>query len=608
MQDETYAERFRALGARPEAVQVTGSMKYDGAQTDRDNPATRRLAALAGLAADDVVFLAGSTQEPEESVALEVFQQLSRDWPQLRLIIVPRHPERFDAVARMLDASGVAWQRRTLLEAVESRHGAGSTAKIPAQSRDSNSLARVLLVDVVGELGAWWGTAHIAFVGGSLGNRGGQNMIEPAAYGAAVSFGPNTRNFRDIVAALLQRDAAVVVADGEQLLAFVRNCLANPAEAAARGQRAASLVRQQLGATERTFQLLLPLVAGQQEAVLHGGTIVPGLQPALSVGKCPAKAHRYGLPTKPVTDSSSHPLTELCEAAKMRRKFRPQDQGDLVIIRYNSIDSSQSRRTLDGPACQGRPPGLPGEDCMSASYDVRSPRARVPKEPFSSSSPDRSPGESLAAPVGHAIRRTRQWLLAQQDDDGSWCAELEGDTILESETILMLAFLGREDTPLARRAAAYLVRKQLPEGGWAKFPGGRLDISGSVKAYFALKLTGHDPAAEFMERARRAIRAHGGADAVNSFTRFYLALLGQISYEHCPAVPPEMVLLPKWFPVNPYAMSAWSRTIVVPLSIVAALEPVRRSNPSAASTNCSSANPNIGRRSAARGCRVERAG
>ncbi|MGO9107641.1 MAG: squalene--hopene cyclase [Thermoguttaceae bacterium] len=216
---------------------------------------------------------------------------------------------------------------------------------------------------------------------------------------------------------------------------------------------------------------------------------------------------------------------------------------------------------------------------MSASYEVRSSRARVPKEPSSSIFPDHSSVEGLAAPVGHAIRRTRQWLLDQQDDDGSWCAELEGDTILESETILMLAFLGRENTPLERRAAAHLVRKQLPEGGWAKFPGGRLDISGSVKAYFALKLAGHDPAAEFMERAARAIRAQGGADAVNSFTRFHLALLGQISYEHCPAVPPEMVLLPKWFPVNLYAMSAWSRTIVVPLSIVAALEPVRRIEP-----------------------------
>jgi squalene-hopene/tetraprenyl-beta-curcumene cyclase len=214
---------------------------------------------------------------------------------------------------------------------------------------------------------------------------------------------------------------------------------------------------------------------------------------------------------------------------------------------------------------------------MSASYEVRSPRIRA-KEP-SSAHGDRSPIEAFVAPVGHAIRRTRQWLLDQQADNGSWCAELEGDTILESETILMLAFLGRENSLLALRAAAHLLSKQLPEGGWAKFPGGKLDISGSVKAYFALKLTGHDPATEVMQRAARAIREHGGADAVNSFTRFYLALLGQISYEHCPAVPPEMVLLPKWFPVNFYAMSAWSRTIVAPLSIVAALEPVRRIEP-----------------------------
>jgi len=285
VQDDTYGERFRSLGARPETVQITGSMKYDGAQTDRQNPATRRLAALAGLDAEDVVFLAGSTQEPEESVALQVFQQLSRDWPQLRLIIVPRHPERFEAVARMLDASGLTWQRRTAMGAGSTEQGAESKSPGPLLSAPRSPLPaacpllpapcsqptpRVLLVDVVGELGAWWGTARIAFVGGSLGNRGGQNMIEPAAYGAAVSFGPNTRNFRDIVAALLQHDAAVVVADGEQLLDFVRNCLANPAAADARGRRAASLVRQQLGATERTFQWLLPLVAGQLAATDGG--------------------------------------------------------------------------------------------------------------------------------------------------------------------------------------------------------------------------------------------------------------------------------------------------------------------------------------------------
>ena len=185
----------------------------------------------------------------------------------------------------------------------------------------------------------------------------------------------------------------------------------------------------------------------------------------------------------------------------------------------------------------------------------------------------------LAGPVRRAISRTRQWLLHQQHPDGCWCAELEGDTILESETILLWAFLGQERSGLARRAAAYLVEKQLPTGGWAMYPGGGVDVSGSVKAYFALKLTGHDPGAEIMQRAREAILSHGGADSVNSFTRFYLALLGQISYDHCPAVPPEVVLLPKWFPANLYAVSSWSRTIIVPLSIVSATRPVRRLEP-----------------------------
>ncbi len=187
--------------------------------------------------------------------------------------------------------------------------------------------------------------------------------------------------------------------------------------------------------------------------------------------------------------------------------------------------------------------------------------------------------KSLGTPVRRAIHQTRQWLLAQQDADGSWCAELEGDTILESETILLLAFLGHEDSELAHRCAAYVVKKQMPEGGWAMYPGGGIEISGSVKAYFALKLTGHDPSAEYMQRAREAILAHGGADAVNSFTRFYLALLGQISYEQCPAVPPEAVLLPKWFPINLTMVSSWSRTMIVPLSIISSYRPVRRIEP-----------------------------
>ena len=243
-QDETYAERFLALGARPEAVRATGSMKYDGAQTDRNNPATRRQAELAGFAADDVVLLAGSTQEPEEAMALDAFRELSPKWPRLRLVLVPRHPDRFDAVSQMLDAAGVPWQRRTALPC----ETAGSDTPPPAP--------RVLLVDVIGELGAWWGAAHIAYVGGSMGGRGGQNMIEPAAYGAAVSFGPNTWNFRDVVEAMLQRNAAVVVRSGEEFTAFVRRCLKQPEFAAELGRRARELVNSQLGATEQTLTLL----------------------------------------------------------------------------------------------------------------------------------------------------------------------------------------------------------------------------------------------------------------------------------------------------------------------------------------------------------------
>lgn len=246
-QNEQYAERFRALGASAANVQVTGSMKFDGAGFDRDNPATRQLAALAGIAAGDVVFLAGSTGAPEEEIVLSVYQQLAADYPALRLIVVPRHPERFDEVARLMRLSGVRFVRRSQLET------AGVTA---------DRAARVLLVDTVGELAAWWGTADIAFVGGSLNGRGGQNMIEPAAFGAALCFGPNTRNFRDIVALLLAGEGARVVRDADELSRFVRQCLADPEERARLGMVARELVRQQQGATQRTAGLILDLLSG----------------------------------------------------------------------------------------------------------------------------------------------------------------------------------------------------------------------------------------------------------------------------------------------------------------------------------------------------------
>ncbi len=257
VQNETFASRFRQLGASGSQVHVTGSVKFDGATTDRNNPKTRELKELAGISADDIVFLAGSTQHPEEEFALNAFRSASAEHPNLRLIITPRHPERFAEVAAMLDRSGVPWQRRTGISAETSKQNGGSPP------------ARVLLVDVVGELGAWWGASHIAYVGGSMGRRGGQNMIEPAAYGAAVSFGPKTRNFRDVVALLLAQDAAVVVEDEPALTRFVTTCAASPAYRQQYGEAARQCVKQQAGAATTTVKLLAALHQNQRPHITH---------------------------------------------------------------------------------------------------------------------------------------------------------------------------------------------------------------------------------------------------------------------------------------------------------------------------------------------------
>ncbi|WP_299468523.1 terpene cyclase/mutase family protein [uncultured Gimesia sp.] len=184
-----------------------------------------------------------------------------------------------------------------------------------------------------------------------------------------------------------------------------------------------------------------------------------------------------------------------------------------------------------------------------------------------------------AAPFDHpehllkGIARSRDYLLALQHDEGYWVGELEGDSILESEYILLLAFLGKQTSEQAIQAANYLMDTQMLDGGWNMYPEGPIEISASVKAYFALKLTGHAPDADYMQRARLAILAAGGVEAVNSFTRYYLALLGVIPYAKCPAVPPELMLIPRWMPFNIFEMSAWSRTILVPLSILWAYRP-----------------------------------
>jgi squalene-hopene/tetraprenyl-beta-curcumene cyclase len=202
----------------------------------------------------------------------------------------------------------------------------------------------------------------------------------------------------------------------------------------------------------------------------------------------------------------------------------------------------------------------------------------VPREVFEREAYQRAFDVSqqvLQQEVLDAAERAQNWLLAQQAEEGYWVGELEGDSILESEYILLLVFLGyKKHLKKIKALARYVLEKQEPHGGWSIYPGGPPDLSASVKAYFALKLAGYDPSLPFMEKARNLILSLGGVDKANSFTKIYLAVLGQYPWEKCPAIWPEIILFPKWFYFNIYAMSSWSRTIVVPLSIIYAFKPV----------------------------------
>jgi len=200
---------------------------------------------------DDLVFIVGSTQEPEEAFAIQTWLKLRSQFPFLRLIVVPRHQERFDEVANLIKQQGCHVIRRSVLK---------SSGTVVTASDHRGQQPTVLLLDTLGELLACWGLADIAFVGGSLGQRGGQNMLEPAAYGAAVLFGPNTWNFQDITQALLSRSAARVVTDANSMLTTVRDLILHPQQVHQLGDAARAFVASQQGATQRTLELIVSAV------------------------------------------------------------------------------------------------------------------------------------------------------------------------------------------------------------------------------------------------------------------------------------------------------------------------------------------------------------
>ncbi len=176
-----------------------------------------------------------------------------------------------------------------------------------------------------------------------------------------------------------------------------------------------------------------------------------------------------------------------------------------------------------------------------------------------------------------AVRRSQAWFLSRQhESEGYWVAELEADTTLTSEYVLLRRFLDRVDPERERKAVCYLRARQLPDGGWPIFYGGPSEISASVKAYFALKLSGISANEPYMLRARDCIQAKGGVVSANVFTKITLALFEQYDWKGLPSMPPEIMLLPKRFYFSIYAISYWSRAVLIPLLVVFANRPVCR--------------------------------
>jgi squalene-hopene/tetraprenyl-beta-curcumene cyclase len=196
--------------------------------------------------------------------------------------------------------------------------------------------------------------------------------------------------------------------------------------------------------------------------------------------------------------------------------------------------------------------------------------------------PDLALADTLTAthtsPLDVAIGRAAGNLLRRQQADGHWVFELEADATIPAEYVMLRRFFGRHDPAREARIGRYLRRIQAQEaatcgGGWPLFHGGPLDVSCSVKAYFALRLIGDAEDAPHMLRARAAILAAGGAERCNVFTRATLALFGQVPWHAVPVMPPEITLLPRWFPFHLSKVSYWARTVLVPLTVVMARRP-----------------------------------
>jgi 3-deoxy-D-manno-octulosonic-acid transferase len=244
VQTETDAERLVAIGVEPERVSVSGNLKFD-VRAVKESEATQLVRSIG----QDLRFLvAGSTLDGEEEALLEAWPRLVQSTPDLAMILAPRHPERFAAVATLLEKSGFSWVKRS------------SWKDRKAETISPIRAGQVILLDTIGELASLYSLAAVAFIGGSIIPAGGHNPLEPAQFGVPIVMGPHYANFRDLTKDLRAHDA-IRIAAREELGQTLQELLSNSADAAAMGARARAVFEAQAGATARSVVAIREVLA-----------------------------------------------------------------------------------------------------------------------------------------------------------------------------------------------------------------------------------------------------------------------------------------------------------------------------------------------------------
>ena len=262
MQSETDAERLQALGMPADRIRTAGNLKFDATSVSSAGEKTRQISGRFGLGSGELLILAASTHAPEEKIILDSFKQMSGS----RLMIAPRHPERFAEVASLIQNSGLSWARRT-------------DAAAPTDAR-----ASVILLDTIGELPAVYSLATIVFVGGSIVDRGGHNVLEPAAAGVPVVTGAHTHNFHAIVGALNEQKALVQLppvegdAASAELTKVFTSLVTNPERRTELATRATQLIASNQGASDRTIKIITPLLSTKRRDSSHSNSVLPAPQ------------------------------------------------------------------------------------------------------------------------------------------------------------------------------------------------------------------------------------------------------------------------------------------------------------------------------------------